>query len=136
MIDGGVHAGPNAVFSFHREGYSRFSFSARDTWSSLSWSGFRHAAWRFLRTGIDEHLRSLSKGKFVRDVQKIVPAIQEDDLEPARPGIRAQAIDESGALVDDFAFAQSDGILHVCNAPSPAATSSLEIAKLIVDRIS
>jgi (S)-2-hydroxyglutarate dehydrogenase len=134
-VHGHVHAGPNAVFAFRREGYSRLSFSLRDTLDTLTWPGFAKVARKFLGVGIVEQVRSLSKSRFAHDVRQLVPAIQDEDLVPGTAGVRAQAISRDGALVDDFVFMQKDQLLHVCNAPSPAATASLEIARVIVDRL-
>jgi L-2-hydroxyglutarate oxidase len=131
-IDGAVHAGPNAVLAFSREGYSWMRIDLVDMFSIASWPGFWRLASRYWREGADEMARSLSKARFVRSLQKLVPRIGIDDLHPAQSGVRAQSITREGEIVDDFLIVRNEGALHVCNAPSPAATASLEIAKEIV----
>jgi L-2-hydroxyglutarate oxidase len=131
MIHGGVEAGPNAVLSLKREGYGRTDFSARDAWGTFSFPGFWRLARRHWRTGAGETYRSFSKRAFVRALQRLMPALTEDDLEPGGSGVRAQAIDRSGALVDDFSIQSVNGIVHVLNAPSPAATASIPIGEAI-----
>jgi L-2-hydroxyglutarate oxidase len=131
MIDGGIEAGPNAVFAFKREGYTRTSFNASELWSSLSWPGFRKVATKYWKTGIGEYYRSFSKSAFTRALQELIPEVQQSDLVPAGAGVRAQACDRSGGLLDDFAFLEKENVIHVLNAPSPAATSSLSIGKTI-----
>lgn len=131
MISGGVEAGPNAVFALKREGYTRTSFDAKDLWESLAWPGFRSVAKKYWRTGAGEYYRSFSKSAFTRALQKLVPAIREQDLSDGGSGVRAQACAKDGGLLDDFAIIESPNIIHVCNAPSPAATSSLSIGEHI-----
>jgi L-2-hydroxyglutarate oxidase len=131
MIDGGVEAGPNAVFAFKREGYTRTSFNASELWGSLSWPGFRKVATKYWKTGMGEYYRSFSKSAFTRALQQLIPEVQQSDLVPAGAGVRAQACDRSGGLLDDFAFLEKENVIHVLNAPSPAATSSLSIGKTI-----
>lgn len=131
MIDGGVEAGPNAVFAFKREGYTRTSFNASELWGSLSWPGFRKVATKYWKTGMGEYYRSFSKAAFTRALQELIPEVQQSDLVPAGAGVRAQACDRSGGLLDDFAFLEKENVIHVLNAPSPAATSSLSIGKTI-----
>ena len=131
-IHGGVEAGPNAVFSFKREGYHRTSFNAEDTLSAFAFGGFWKMASRYWQNGLAELYRSWSKPAFTRALQKLLPEITEDDIQPAGSGVRAQALDRSGKLLDDFHFVYQDSILHVCNVPSPAATASLVIGKQIV----
>jgi L-2-hydroxyglutarate oxidase len=135
MVDGSVHAGPNAVLSFKREGYHRTSFNLRDSLDTLTYPGFWRLAARHARSGLREMHRSFSKREFVRSLQQIIPEIQSDDLEPAEAGVRAQALRSDGALVDDFMILSGANAVHVCNAPSPAATASLEIARTIVDQL-
>ncbi len=135
MIDGSIHAGPNAVLSLKREGYSRLSFNWTDAFDTLSYPGFWKLAARYRKEGFEEIARSFRKDLFVRSLQALVPAVQPDDLVPAHPGVRAQALLPSGALVDDFMFERSHRALHVCNAPSPAATASLEIASYVVNQL-
>lgn len=135
MINGGVECGPNAVLSLAREGYQRGSIDFRDLFESLTYSGFLRLAGRNWKAGLGEIYRSLSKGAFARALQRLVPEIREEDLCPAPAGIRAQALDRSGALVDDFLFVESARVINVCNAPSPAATASLNIGRLIADKM-
>jgi (S)-2-hydroxyglutarate dehydrogenase len=135
MIDGSVHAGPNAVLAFKREGYHKMDFAFRDTWDTLTFTGFWKFARKNLPEGWMEMRRSMSKTLFVRSVQRLVPEIQESDIVPTHAGVRAQALLPDGSLVDDFLFVEGQNAIHVCNAPSPAATASLEIARTIVDRL-
>jgi L-2-hydroxyglutarate oxidase len=135
MVDGSVHAGPNAVLSFKREGYDRTSFNLRDSLETLTYPGFWRLAARHAKSGLHEMYRSFSKLEFVRSLQRIVPEIQADDLVPAEAGVRAQALRSDGALVDDFMILSGPNAIHVCNAPSPAATASLEIGRTIVEQL-
>jgi L-2-hydroxyglutarate oxidase len=135
MIGGGVECGPNAVFAMAREGYHKWSFNARDLAESLMFVGFRRLAWKYWRTGLGEIWRSLSKAAFVRALQRLVPEIRSEQLVPARAGVRAQALKPEGQLVDDFLILDHHRIVNVANAPSPAATSSLNVGKLIIDRL-
>jgi L-2-hydroxyglutarate oxidase len=135
MIDGGVECGPNAVLAFAREGYHKTDINLRDLAETLTYSGFWKLAAKYWQTGLGEMWRSLSKRAFVRALQRLVPEIQTTDLEPAPAGVRAQAIATDGSMVDDFAVIPSGNIIHVLNAPSPAATSSLNIAKLIINQL-
>jgi len=134
-IAGGVEAGPNAVFSFKREGYSRASFSLGDTVSTAMFPGFWKMAARNWRSGAGEMYRSWSKRAFTHALQKLVPELTENDIQPGGSGVRAQALDRSGKLLDDFHFVMQDRILHVCNVPSPAATASLIIGEEIVSTL-
>ena len=134
MIRGGVEAGPNAVLSFKREGYRKTDFDAREAWSTLSFPGFWRLASKYWRTGAGEFYRSFSKAAFVRALQRLLPELRADDLQPGGSGVRAQAIEPSGVLVDDFSIQAIDGIIHVLNAPSPAATASLPIGQAIADQ--
>lgn len=133
MIDGGVEAGPNAVFAFKREGYEKSDFDFTETMESLAWPGFRKVAVKYWKTGIGEFYRSFSKTAFTKALQKLVPTIQEDDLIPAEAGVRAQACDRLGGLIDDFKIIEEPNAIHILNAPSPAATSSLSIGNTIAD---
>jgi L-2-hydroxyglutarate oxidase len=135
MIDGSVHAGPNAVLSFKREGYTRTSFAARDAWSTLGYGGFWRLARRHAGEAAREMWRSFSKAAFVRSLQELIPAVTARDLVPAAPGVRAQALRPDGGLVDDFLIVHAPGAVHVLNAPSPAATAALEIGRHIVDEV-
>jgi L-2-hydroxyglutarate oxidase len=135
MIDGGVECGPNAVLAFAREGYTLGTVNPRDLLETLRFSGFRHLAGSYWRTGLGEMWRSASKKAFVKALQRLVPEVQEDDLVAAPAGVRAQAVRPDGAMVDDFAFDESVRMVHVLNAPSPAATASLEIGRHIANRL-
>ncbi len=130
-INGVVDAGPNAVLAFRREGYRRTDFSPRDLASALAFSGFWRMAAKHWRSGLDEFHRSLSKRKFVHALQRLLPDLREQDLVPGGSGVRAQALNRDGTLVDDFSFVPSGRMLHVLNVPSPAATASLEIGCVI-----
>lgn len=138
-IDGRVEAGPNAVLALRREGYSRTSFSAADTFSTLSYPGFWKLMRRHWRTGLSETGRTVSRSAFAAGVRELVPAVGDDDLQPAGCGVRAQAIDSAGRLLDDFHIVHSPQATHVVNAPSPAATASLAIGRhvagLVVDAL-
>lgn len=132
MIDGSIECGPNAVFTFKREGYKRTSFSFRDTFEALTFKGTWKLFGKHWRKGIDEYKRAFSKRLFVKALQKMMPGITTDDVQPARAGVRAQAIDYNGNMVDDFKIMKHNNNIHVLNAPSPAATSCLAIADEIV----
>jgi L-2-hydroxyglutarate oxidase len=132
-IDGRVHAGPNAVLAFKREGYTWKDFSWRDTFDTLTFAGFWRLAARNWSEGLHEITRSLSRRQFTRSLQRLIPEISERDLEVARAGVRAQALTHSGALADDFVVLRNGRAVHVCNAPSPAATASLEIGRYVAE---
>jgi len=134
-IAGGLEAGPNAVFSFKREGYARTSFSLKDSLSAALFPGFWKMAARYWRSGLAEQYRSWSRRAFAGAARKLVPALEENDLQPGGSGVRAQALDASGRLVDDFCFVYQHRILHVCNVPSPAATASLVVGREIVKKL-
>lgn len=135
MIHGGVECGPNAVMALAREGYGKLDINLRDLWDSISYRGFRKMAWRHWHAGLQEFYRSCSRTAFLRSLQRLVPEIQAADINTAPAGIRAQAIAPSGDLVDDFLIQRAGRMVNVLNAPSPAATSSLQIAKTIVDTL-
>jgi L-2-hydroxyglutarate oxidase len=135
MIDGSVHAGPNAVLSFKREGYKKTDFDLRDFAEVMTYPGFWKLAAKNADEGIQEIIRSFSKAAFVRSLQKLIPEVQAQDLVPTHAGVRAQALMNDGKLVDDFLIVRGRNATHVCNAPSPAATSSLEIGKAIAAAI-
>jgi L-2-hydroxyglutarate oxidase len=135
MIDGSVHAGPNAVLSLKREGYHRTSFNLGDFVETMTYAGFWRLARKHARSGLEEMHRSFSKKAFVRSLQKLIPEICEQDLVPGEAGVRAQALRPDGGLVDDFLIVNSASGMHVCNAPSPAATASLEIGRVIAEQI-
>lgn len=134
-VEGQVHAGPNAVLALAREGYTWRQVSPRDLADSLGWPGLWRLAGRNLAPGAAEVGRSLSRRSFARSLARLVPGISASDLVPAPAGVRAQAVLRNGALVDDFLVQTSGRQVHVLNAPSPAATASLEIARHIVDRL-
>jgi L-2-hydroxyglutarate oxidase len=135
MIDGNIHAGPNAVLSLKREGYKKTDFDLPEFLEIITYPGLWKLARKYAREGIEEIIRSFSKATFVRSLQKLIPEVEEDDLIPSAAGVRAQALRFDGKLVDDFLIVRDENALHVCNAPSPAATASLEIGKTIVDLI-
>ncbi len=129
MIHGGVEVGPNAVLSLAREGYSRSSFRPVDMADTLMQGGFWRLARRYWRTGLGEQRRSLSVSAFVADARRLLPALEPHHLGDFRAGVRAQAVDSGGTLLQDFAIEDHNGIVHVLNAPSPGATSSLAIGR-------
>ncbi|MGE0880621.1 MAG: L-2-hydroxyglutarate oxidase [Acidimicrobiia bacterium] len=135
MIDGTVHAGPNAVLALKREGYRKRDFDRHDTVESLTYSGFWKLARKHWADGSKEVARSLSKTLFLRSLQRLIPEVRRGDLVPTHAGVRAQALTPDGALVDDFLIVDGPRSLHVCNAPSPAATSSLEIGRAVAARV-
>jgi (S)-2-hydroxyglutarate dehydrogenase len=134
-VSGALEVGPNAVLALRRDGYRRSSVRAADVASIASWPGFWRMAARHWRTGVTEVRGSLSKRAYMRVARRYVPEIGPDDVVRAGFGVRAQAVDRDGSLVDDFRIVQSDGITSVRNAPSPAATSSLAIAEHVVDTL-
>lgn len=133
MIDGGIEAGPNAVFAFKREGYEKADVDLVELFESLTWPGFQKVATKFWKTGMGEFYRSFSKTAFTKALQKFIPEVQEDDLVPAEAGVRAQACDRTGGLLDDFKIIANNRAIHILNAPSPAATSSLSIGQTIAN---
>ncbi len=135
MITGGVECGPNAVLSFAREGYSKTSLNLRDAADALTYTGFLKLAGKYWRTGFGELWRSFSKPAFVKALQRLIPEIQSQHLIPASPGIRAQALLPDGSIVDDFLIQETERLINVTNAPSPAATASLNIGRLIMQRL-
>lgn len=134
-IDGRVEAGPNAVLAFRREGYRKSDLSLRDLADTLGYRGFRRLARRHWRAGAVELARSLSKTLFVRDLRRLVPALSADQVVPGKSGVRAQAVDGDGRLLDDFRIVYGERSVHVLNAPSPAATASLAIGEEIAARL-
>ncbi|MDX1910702.1 MAG: L-2-hydroxyglutarate oxidase [Saprospiraceae bacterium] len=135
MIGGGIEAGPNAVLAFRREGYSRRDFDWQELGETLAFPGFRKIARKYWRDGWAEMQRSYSKRHFVRALRRLIPAIQPDDLEPGRSGVRAMACDRAGNLLDDFLILSSPRIINVCNAPSPAATASLAVGETVAQKV-
>ena len=131
MIKGGVEAGPNAVLSFKREGYKKFDFSFEDSIQMFSYVGFWKMAAQHYKMGIKEFYRSFNKNEFVSALQKLVPEIKGADIYPGGAGVRAQALESDGKLVDDFRIIEAENMVHVLNAPSPAATASISIGNTI-----
>jgi len=135
MIEGGVECGPNAVLAFAREGYRKSDINLGDLWETLTFTGFQRMAWKYWRMGAGEMWRSWSKAAFVRALSRLIPEIRGEQLVPARAGVRAMAVDPDGTIVDDFVIQPRGRIVNVLNAPSPAATSSLNIGKLVVEKL-
>lgn len=135
MIDGSVHAGPNAVLALKREGYFKTDFNLRDFAETMAFGGFWKLISKNLGEGMKEMHRSFFKSAFVHSLQQLIPEVRSEDLVPCKAGVRAQALFDDGRLVDDFLIVKSHKALHVCNAPSPAATAALEIGKSIVDQV-
>lgn len=131
MAKGGVEAGPNAVLAFKREGYKKSDISFSELAETLAWPGFQKVAGKYWRTGFGEMYRSFSKSAFTKALQKLIPEIKENDLVEGGAGVRAQACDREGGLVDDFLILEEKHVINVCNAPSPAATSSLAIGETV-----
>lgn len=134
MIDGGVTVGPNAVLGFSREGYPKFSFDLKDVREYSAFPGFWKTIKANLKSGVIEMRNSLFKQGYLKECQKYCPSLTLEDLLPEKAGIRAQAVMRDGTLVHDFLFVQTDRMLHVCNAPSPAATSAIPIGEMIADK--
>ncbi|HEY9696604.1 MAG TPA: L-2-hydroxyglutarate oxidase [Trichocoleus sp.] len=135
MIDGSVHAGPNAVLSLKREGYKKTDFDLKDFAEVMTFPGFWKLAAKHADEGMKEVIRSFSKAAFVRSLQRLIPEVQAEDLVPTHAGVRAQALMNDGKLVDDFLIIPGVNAVHICNAPSPAATSSLEIGKAVAGQV-
>ncbi len=134
-IDGGVECGPNAVLAFAREGYTKTDVNLRDLLETLGYPGFLKIAAKYWRSGVEELVRSYSKKAFVRALQKLIPEIRAEHLEAAPAGVRAQAVTSDGRLLDDFRIEEDDAVVNVLNAPSPAATSALNIGRTIASRL-
>ncbi len=135
MIEGGVECGPNAVLAFAREGYHKTDISPYDLWESLTYPGFVKLALKYWRVGAGEMWRSFSKQAFVKALQRLVPEIRSEHLVTAPSGIRAQAVARNGEMVDDFLIDQTERIINIGNAPSPAATASLNIGQVIAEKL-
>ena len=133
MMKGGVEAGPNAVLAFRREGYKKSQIHLGELVETLMWPGFQKVAMKYWKTGFGEMYRSFSKAAFTKALQKLIPEIQENDLVEGGAGVRAQACDRNGGLLDDFSIIETEKAINVCNAPSPAATSSLSIGNTVSD---
>ena len=132
-ITGGVEAGPNAVLAFAREGYAKTSFNIDEALGTLTYAGFWKMSKTYWKTGFDEQHRSLRKSLFLRSLQTLVPEIEMDDLIDPGTGVLAQAVDNKGNLLQDFAIYETENAIHALSAPSPGATSSLTISRYIVD---
>lgn len=135
MINGGVEAGPNAVLAFRREGYKKTDFKLSELAETLMWPGFQKVAAKYWKTGMGEYYRSFSKAAFTKALQALIPELKADDLIPGGAGVRAQACDITGGLLDDFKIIENKKAINVCNAPSPAATSSLAIGKTVSEMV-
>lgn len=134
MIQGGIEAGPNAVLAFKREGYHRRDFDRKEFFETLAFPGFRKIAAKYWRDGWEEMRRSYFKSAFVKSLQKLVPDIQSEDLQPGGAGVRAMACDAAGNIIDDFLIFEDGNVINLCNAPSPAATASLAIGETIAKK--
>jgi L-2-hydroxyglutarate oxidase len=135
MISGGIEAGPNAVFAFKKEGYKRTDFDFKEFFASLLWPGFQKVMLKYWKTGLGEMYRSFNKKAFTKALQRLIPEIKEEHLVESPAGVRAQACDRTGGLLDDFKLITEKRAIHVINAPSPAATSSLSIGKTIAEMV-
>ena len=135
MIHGGVEAGPNAVLAFRREGYKKLDIHLGELFETLTWPGFLKVAAKYWQTGLGEMYRSFSKTAFTKALQELIPEIQPDDLVAGAAGVRAQACDREGGLLDDFTIFENQQAINVCNAPSPAATSSLSIGQTVSELV-
>jgi L-2-hydroxyglutarate oxidase len=135
MIDGSVTVGPNAVLGFAREGYPKFSFNLRDVLEYALFPGFWKTIMNNLRHGVGEMKNSMFKSGYLEQCRKYCPSLTVDDLLPYEAGIRAQAVMKDGTLVHDFLFVETARMLHVCNAPSPAATSAIPIGEMIAQKV-
>jgi len=133
MIHGGVEAGPNAVMAFKREGYHKTSFSLKDMSEAFLYKGFWIMGMKYWKMGMGEYYRSFFKGAFVKALQRLIPELQADDVHPGGAGVRAQALEPNGFLVDDFRIVEAPNMVHVLNAPSPAATACISIGEKIAD---
>jgi L-2-hydroxyglutarate oxidase len=133
MMRGGVEAGPNAVLAFKKEGYKKLGIDVKELWDTLTWPGFQKVAAKYWETGLGEMYRSFSKEAFTKALQGLIPEIQINDLVEGGAGVRAQACDRSGGLLDDFSIVQDEKVINILNAPSPAATSSLSIGKTVAE---
>lgn len=135
MIKGGIEAGPNAVLAFKREGYNRYDFNFAELTETLAYPGFRKLAIKYWREGLDEMYRSYSKSAFVKALQHLIPEVTEADLQRGGAGVRAMACGRNGEILDDYVIYEKSRVINVCNAPSPAATSSLSIGETIAEKV-
>lgn len=131
MMRGGIEAGPNAVLAFRKEGYKKLDIDPKELWDTLTWGGFQKVAAKYWETGLGEMYRSFSKTAFTKALQELIPDIQESDLIEGGAGVRAQACDRTGGLLDDFSIIEDEKVINILNAPSPAATSSLSIGQTV-----
>jgi L-2-hydroxyglutarate oxidase len=127
MYNGEIECGPNAVFTFKREGYGKTDFNLRDTWDALTFQGTWKLFFKHTKFGIDEYRRAFSKRLFLKTLRRLIPSLEMDDITPGRAGVRAMALGPDGEMIDDFRFEFKDNSIHVLNAPSPAATAALAI---------
>jgi len=135
MIKGGIEAGPNAVWAFKKEGYKKTDFNLQEFWESLSWKGFRKVMFQYWKMGLGEYYRSYNKNALVKSLQRLVPEIKKQDIVKGGSGVRAQACDKNGGLIDDFLIVEDQYQFNVLNAPSPAATASLSIGASLAEKI-
>jgi L-2-hydroxyglutarate oxidase len=135
MIGGHVECGPNAVFTFKREGYSRTSFSLRDSLEALAYGGTWRLFYKNWKKGLEEYRRAFSSRLFLKEARTMIPSLAQDEIYPTRSGVRAQAVGHKGQMVDDFVIVQNRGVTHVINAPSPAATACLAIADEVLQKV-
>lgn len=135
MIHGGIEAGPNAVLAYAREGYTKSDINLKEFAETLAWPGFRKVAFKYWKTGLGELYRSYSKAAFTKALQRLIPELKQEDIFAADAGVRAQACHRTDGLLDDFMIIENEGIMHVCNAPSPAATSSLSIGYTLAEKL-
>ncbi len=133
MIHGGVECGPNAVFTFKREGYGKTDFNLRDTWEALTFEGTWKLFAKHWRFGLDEYRRAFSKRRFLQQIQRLVPSLTMDDIVEGRSGVRAMALGPDGNMIEDFDIVYSDQSIHILNAPSPAATAGLAIGEQVAE---
>lgn len=135
MISGGIEAGPNAVFAFKKEGYKRTDFDLKEFLGSILWPGFQKVMFKYWKTGLGEMYRSFNKRAFTKALQRLIPEIKEEHLVESPAGVRAQACDRTGGLLDDFKLIHEKRAIHIINAPSPAATSALSIGKTVSEMV-
>ncbi len=135
MTDGNIHCGPNAVLALKREGYTWGDISLRDMWDALTYKGFWKMASKNFGEGMKEIYRSFSKKAFTRSLRRLIPEVREEDLIPSHSGVRAQALMPDGKMVDDFLIVRGENSVHVCNAPSPAATASIPIGRAVAEQL-
>jgi L-2-hydroxyglutarate oxidase len=135
MIEGGIEVGPNAVWAFKREGYKKSDFNFNDFFEALAWPGFRKVMMQYWKMGMGEYYRSNNKNALMKALQRLIPEIKKDDLIKGSTGVRAQACDKKGGLIDDFLIIENKNTLDVLNAPSPAATASLSIGQTLSEKI-